>query len=125
MTCPFRRESYEKRTAAAGARASRPGSRIRAGVPAHARRSDSRKEYNSFRTFFRLLVNQTPTTYLPPPSFHGMFRQGADGLAYQFTNIQLLPTVHISYTETSYHRYSELACTWAGNLSDWERDFDL
>ena len=29
------------------------------------------------------------------------------------------------YTETSSSRYSEIASTWAGGLSDWERDFDL
>jgi len=120
-----RYEQFVKKSGGTVGQACKRGTHYCAEAYDVTRRSDSRKEYNSFRTFFRLLVNQTPTTYLPPPSFHGMFRQGADGLAYQFTNIQLLPTVHISYTETSYHRYSELACTWAGNLSDWERDFDL
>jgi len=91
-----------------------------------ARRSEAMTEINATRAYFRFLLKQPPTTHLPPPSLsEGVFRKGAEALAYQFTEGQLLPSVELTYVETSPSRYSEIACTWAGNISYWERDFDI
>jgi len=89
------------------------------------RRSEAMIEINALSAHFRNLLGQSPTAYLPPPSFQGVFRKGAEALAYQFTESQLLPSVELTYVETSPSRYSEIACTWAGEVSYWERDFDL
>jgi len=90
-----------------------------------ARRSEAMIELNDARAYFRSLLKKPPTLHLPPPSIYGFFRNGAEALAFEFTVGQLLPSVDLLYTETSRNRYSEVACTWATNLSYWERDFDL
>jgi hypothetical protein len=82
-------------------------------------------ELNANRAYFNSLLGKSPTTHLPPPSFQGVFRKGAEALAYQFIEGQLLPSIELTYVETAFSRYSEVACTWAGGLSYWERDFDL
>jgi len=90
-----------------------------------SRRSEQMTEYNALRAYFRFLIGQPATGYLPPPSFEGVFRKGAEALAWHFTLGQLLPSVDMAYTETAPHGRSEVACTWAGKLSFWERDFDM
>jgi hypothetical protein len=95
--------------------------------PAHDvnRRSEARIEYNAQRAFFNFLLGNPPTINLPPPSIEGVFRKGGEALAWQFTLGQLLPAVDLTYTETAADRYPETACTWAGKLSHWERDYDI
>jgi len=72
-------------------------------IPAYdvTRRSQSRREYNANCAYFRFLLKLPPTAHLPPPSIEGVFRKGAESLAYHFTLGQLLPTVDLVYTETS------------------------
>ena len=88
------------------------------------RRSEGRAQYNANVAYCRALVNCPPTKHLPSIK-PGSFRKGADRFAYEFTLGQILPGVDLTYTETSRERYPEVACTWAGHLSYWERDFDI
>ena len=93
------------------------------------RRSKAMTAINAMRARFRARLNLPATANLPPPRQLPSFRTLAEALAYDVTLGQLLPTVDLVYPETeswfSPHRYSEVACTWAGNISYWERDFDI
>jgi hypothetical protein len=101
------------------------GTRFTIGPEEVDRRSEAMTEYNATCAYFRSLFEVSSTTFLPPPSKQGVFRKGAEALAYEFTLGQLLPSIDLIYVETSLNRRSEVACTWAGKLTDWERDFDI
>ena len=97
-------------------------------APEVIRRRKAMEEINTKRSRSCARLKLPTTINLPPPR-QLKFRKGAEYLTYDFTLGQLLPTVDLVYPETeprtSPHRYSEVACTWAGNISYWERDFDI
>jgi hypothetical protein len=91
------------------------------------RRSEWAREYNEHRAFFRTLVDSPATANLPLPSVcGGLYRSRAEADCAFFLDSQLLPLVSYTYSETSPFRDgSEVACSFEGRITSWERDFDL